>query len=333
MNKDKGNANTGLFQGAFKQRPPMQIPIIDAEDNVVRCPNCSWELEEDSGCTQCGYRRDLDSQADSNEWSEAEENSEMADYFDEELEDGFEEDIEALEAIQFGPNHYSLPWPSFYTEHARSYGGWRTEPRTINISDHDEDEEEEDDYEDAEMDSFIDDDEHEEEDSGSASDRSTVVDSYAPSSQVHYNESQMGSDMPVSQEDEYVDTDEEIEENEHEDDDVDGVDEDLDEDEDEEGEGEDDDDDEEPIRAPVTAQRRQPLRPTGTLTRRGATAPRIPNTRQPSTRQRAGQEVPRSQPQSSATGSSAFNTINISDDSDDEPVAPTRRRGQARGIF
>ena len=48
----------GLFRGCFKMlaRRPMTLaaPIRDDEDNVDRCPRCTWELE-DGQCGSCGY--------------------------------------------------------------------------------------------------------------------------------------------------------------------------------------------------------------------------------------------------------------------------------------
>lgn len=46
----------GLFNGAFT-RPattPIAGPIRDEEDGVLRCPVCTWEME-DGACGQCGY--------------------------------------------------------------------------------------------------------------------------------------------------------------------------------------------------------------------------------------------------------------------------------------
>ena len=48
----------GLFRGCFRMlaRRPMTLaaPIRDDEDNVDRCPRCTWELE-DGQCGSCGY--------------------------------------------------------------------------------------------------------------------------------------------------------------------------------------------------------------------------------------------------------------------------------------
>jgi hypothetical protein len=45
----------GLFKGVFGQAPlQYRGPIHDAEDGVMRCPMCAWEME-DGECGQCGY--------------------------------------------------------------------------------------------------------------------------------------------------------------------------------------------------------------------------------------------------------------------------------------
>ncbi|RVX73993.1 hypothetical protein B0A52_02883 [Exophiala mesophila] len=51
-------AGPGLFKGAFAVKSRVLRlggGILDAEDNVVRCPECHWELEE-GHCGQCGFR-------------------------------------------------------------------------------------------------------------------------------------------------------------------------------------------------------------------------------------------------------------------------------------
>src|SRR5271170_2885542 len=58
MTKDRGAE--GLFQGAFERNVAFLgfgrrlEPLRDAEDGVVRCPRCVWELE-DGICSRCGY--------------------------------------------------------------------------------------------------------------------------------------------------------------------------------------------------------------------------------------------------------------------------------------
>ena len=61
-------AGRGLFKGLFhKEKFPLRgfggalhaAAIVDAEDGVVRCPVCAWELE-DGECGQCGWNEDED---------------------------------------------------------------------------------------------------------------------------------------------------------------------------------------------------------------------------------------------------------------------------------
>lgn len=92
VDQDKKNEHPregGLFRGAFGH-PPITQPIVDLEDNVIRCPQCGWELEDDVECEHCGYIGDLDSDAGDSQWSGTEENSEMADFLDEEAQDDFD---------------------------------------------------------------------------------------------------------------------------------------------------------------------------------------------------------------------------------------------------
>ncbi|KIV77944.1 hypothetical protein PV11_09716 [Exophiala sideris] len=67
----------GLFKGAFVRTHTRLLPIwgqgiLDQEDNVLRCPECHWELE-DGECLQCGFHEyepgdsDYDSGEDSGE--------------------------------------------------------------------------------------------------------------------------------------------------------------------------------------------------------------------------------------------------------------------------
>ena len=52
------SSRVGLFRGCFRMltRRPITLatPIRDDEDNVDRCPRCTWELE-DGQCGSCGY--------------------------------------------------------------------------------------------------------------------------------------------------------------------------------------------------------------------------------------------------------------------------------------
>ena len=57
VEKDR-SSRVGLFRGCFRMltRRPITLatPIRDDEDNVDRCPRCTWELE-DGQCGSCGY--------------------------------------------------------------------------------------------------------------------------------------------------------------------------------------------------------------------------------------------------------------------------------------
>ena len=64
-------AGLGLFKGAFLGTEPhgpqarnWQHGILDPEDNVMRCPDCHWELE-DGGCNRCGFHEFEESHSDS----------------------------------------------------------------------------------------------------------------------------------------------------------------------------------------------------------------------------------------------------------------------------
>ena len=46
-------SNRGLFEGAFKNQSSL-ASIQDHQDNVLRCPMCTWELE-DRVCASCGW--------------------------------------------------------------------------------------------------------------------------------------------------------------------------------------------------------------------------------------------------------------------------------------
>ncbi|KAF7717370.1 Uncharacterized protein PECH_006691 [Penicillium ucsense] len=64
LDQDKANTNPhtgGLFGGLFRPKGPPLRPLFDADDGVLRCPRCQWELEENA-CGGCGwtYRPDDD---------------------------------------------------------------------------------------------------------------------------------------------------------------------------------------------------------------------------------------------------------------------------------
>ncbi|KAL3468343.1 hypothetical protein BJX64DRAFT_2716 [Aspergillus heterothallicus] len=358
LEADRKNTNpreAGLFRGIFnKSRHPPGVPIIDLEDGVVRCPHCSWELDE-TGCVNCGYRHDDDSMSGTDWRSDSEENSEMTDPYDEadeEIDDAFGEapgfdydewfDRVPLElAPQFFPGRLAglgrngfpiMPGTAPMRNHLE-YDSYDS----VHDGDYDDEEDEE---EDEDMDSFIDDGEPSE-DYGSDSDRSTVV-----GHDTHFNREQLqamldGSpssgystahsnvyDFTAVLDGESIESDSDSGsdsegEDEHSIDEENGYDYDNHDDEDEEEEEE-----EEPIRPAVAGNRRRiptyhilssssPLRSNGVTPRNtglnGVDA-----------------HVARHREQPPSAGLSATSAIAVDDDDSDEgPVAPTRRaRGQ-----
>ncbi|KAL3450673.1 hypothetical protein BJX65DRAFT_269841 [Aspergillus insuetus] len=357
LEADKKNTNpreAGLFRGIFnKSRHPPGVPIIDLEDGVVRCPHCSWELDE-TGCVNCGYRHDDDSMSGTDWRSDSEENSEMTDPYeeeDEDIEDGFGEapgfdwgewydrvPVEAIPPELFHPRIVSLGHNRFpilpgmhdhlnYDSHDSVHDG--------DDDDEDEDEEDED------MDSFIDDGEPSE-DYASDSDRSTVVGhpdysheqlhamfDESPSSGYSTAHSNVYDFTAVPHsEDEESDSEDEDEQDLEVEGRIDYGDDDDDNDDDDDSDDDDDDDDEEPIRPAVAGNRRRI--PTYHIL--SSSSPHRPNGATPRNPGRNGlnpQGVRHSEP-SRSVGSSATRAIAVDDDDSDEgPVAPTRRtRGQ-----
>lgn len=330
---DKKNSHPregGLFRGTFNRgRPPVQ-PIVDLEDNVMRCPVCSWELEEDAACEQCGYRQNDDSASDMSDYlSESELNSEMTDYMDDDLEDGFGEmddfawnglyDGIPVEALSFdiphqlyglhrNQHHAAAPHRSAPFGYIPEHDHWPRDSASSAIHDSEDDEDEEDE-EDTDMDSFIDDDEHFG-DYDSGSDRSTVVGGPDHGSQDHHDDSHTGTEGSVA------DTYGELSELESEED--------------------DEDEEDQPVRPAAGAIRRRrvptiqilsssPRRPSA----HGATDDMLQSIPTETLLDAVFRHSSRSQ-RSQSTGSSANNAISLDDDSDEGPVGPTRR-GRGRG--
>ncbi|RHZ58848.1 uncharacterized protein CDV56_106996 [Aspergillus thermomutatus] len=325
VEQDKRNTHPregGLFRGTFN-KPIHQAPIIDVEDNVIRCPRCSWELEDDAGCARCGYHRDDQSVTDASEsvtgWTEEEENSEMTDYYDDEVDVGFGGGYRNGWALDQLFHHLT---PALRGQIQRLPSVDSASLDYSEIDDYDGGEE------DADMDSFIDDDEHIGRDYVSDSDISTVVGGLDRNG-AHYDGSQLDSDSSMS----------------HTSDDEDSLNEltptgssYLDHDEqDDEHDVDDDDDDDEPVRPPVNGNRR----------RRGPTYDEVvisvrTQSNSPPTvftsrisHQTSSHSARRSmsshQNQASTAGSSAYNAINLEDDSDEGPVGPSRRARNRRG--
>lgn len=58
LEEDKANDHPtrgGLFGGLFRPKVAAPQPVFDVDDGVIRCPNCTWELEEGNTCPGCGY--------------------------------------------------------------------------------------------------------------------------------------------------------------------------------------------------------------------------------------------------------------------------------------
>jgi hypothetical protein len=240
LDKDKANMDAehgGLFRGLFKERPPPLQPVVDLDDGVMRCPICSWELDEEEVCAGCGYEYQGGSDGtdytdeDSDPTGTENHDSIIDDEADVDNDDGFgdiEDDDEVWGTFALpgsfprglaAPNpsgiawhdgfppfyHPGAPWPPMGYGHAPPPGVILTDP-----SEYDEhyiDEENE--YD--EQDSFIDDEEHvDREDDGSQSENSTVM---APTWQTGNSRRPIILDETIiSDEDEDEDEDEEEDE-------------------------------------------------------------------------------------------------------------------------
>ncbi|EAW10214.1 uncharacterized protein ACLA_046800 [Aspergillus clavatus NRRL 1] len=333
IERDRENTHPregGLFKGTFNRTGHQAaMPIIDVEDGVVRCPRCSWELEDDAGCAQCGYRQDDRSDTDASDsiedWTDSEENSEMTDYYDDVAADTFHYD--PYWALQ--PIYDNLPLAvREQIETIRRQHGPRSNSADTARRGWSEDGLDEDDDEDAEMDSFIDDDDdddHVRHDYYSESDMSTVVGGHDHTR--HQPEvSHLDTDSVMSSDDGHS-TDRTPSESSV-----------LDED--EHDEDDDDDDDDEPVRVYVNGVRRRhgvtynqvvvpstPPRPSNRSRVSNATS----NRSRPLISRSAYNGASARQDRASTAGSSANNAITLEDDSDEGPIGPSRRSRNRRG--
>ena len=85
LDQDKSNNHPtqgGLFGGLFRPKAPPLKPVIDIDDGVMRCPYCSWELEEGEHCAGCGYRYRPGSETDETESSDESESGSDLDSLD-----------------------------------------------------------------------------------------------------------------------------------------------------------------------------------------------------------------------------------------------------------
>ncbi|KAK6364365.1 E3 ubiquitin ligase [Exophiala oligosperma] len=84
-------AGQGLFKGVFKHQHTFHIPsfwargILDHEDNVMRCPECHWELE-DGQCVQCGFNEYDSGESDLDDESIPSPRLDTDEYYDEDSE-------------------------------------------------------------------------------------------------------------------------------------------------------------------------------------------------------------------------------------------------------
>lgn len=323
------NPNTGgLFKGTFKSKPPTQQPVYDIEDNVLRCPLCSWELEEDSTCVQCGYRV---THEDGDRWSDPEDNSEMSDYFDEDVEDAFDaiDDFQGGQlngAPPFRPlaphlreRPYDLHGPWGFIDYQLSFPHGGPPIRNGRLPLHQdelESDSEDEEFDDTDMDSFIEDDMGGQQQYDSESDHSTVVGGDEPSTQDHYDDSQLGTVPSSDYASESIEgdasedaSDDEVDEVDEED----GINE-----EDEEGERGEilEEYDEE---GDVEGDEGVPVQPSRQTLHYNVHAPRNTRPYYPPPRLQQRRQPPHS------AGSSTVNAINIDDESDEGPIGPVRR--------
>lgn len=190
LDKDKANEDPskgGLFGGLFKKPPPLK-PIVDVEDGVVRCPECSWELDSESFCVACGYREGEElSDYTGTDLSETDYDGSAIFDEDDDFEDAEEDmDLPSYMQYRFPGSRFMPPLSGAMAERFFGIhpGAWRPEDFVNNIPSLDTDGFEYDGYgdepDDYEMDSFIDDeDPGDDDDLGSEgnmdSDHSTVV--------------------------------------------------------------------------------------------------------------------------------------------------------------
>ncbi|KAJ5635209.1 uncharacterized protein N7484_008522 [Penicillium longicatenatum] len=203
LDNDKANTDPqsgGLFGGLFTPKPPQLKPVIDIDDGIMRCPNCSWELEDGQNCAGCGYVYRPDSEGTYSSGSDLSSESDYDSILDDDDEDEDEDGIDDPDAptiqsrvgapfhaydrsISFGPIFPDLHTHPFYFPGLRPTGTghhpWQARDHFDGNAPYDpygEGEEEEEEDEDYYEESFIDDEEHtQREREGSESDHSTVV--------------------------------------------------------------------------------------------------------------------------------------------------------------
>nr|POE63523.1 putative ring finger protein [Quercus suber] len=94
--QDRANTDPktgGLFKGAFNLSNTRLMPVHDPGDDVDRCPNCHWELE-DLYCIRCDH--DFDANWDGDDLDLSEEDEESSD------EEDLDHDLDAVDQDTFG---------------------------------------------------------------------------------------------------------------------------------------------------------------------------------------------------------------------------------------
>lgn len=135
-------AGPGLFKGVFLRRPHPIIRlghgVLDQEDNVIRCPECHWELQ-DGECLQCGFH-EFEASGDSDSDSEDDES-----------------DMLSLRTIATEYDSDGIPIPP--VDLLRHYYGSASDSEADHADDYDDDEDM-DGFIDDELDGIDDDDDH-----------------------------------------------------------------------------------------------------------------------------------------------------------------------------
>ncbi|KAJ5232337.1 hypothetical protein N7468_005293 [Penicillium chermesinum] len=356
LDKDKANedpTNGGLFGGLFKKGPSLK-PIIDVEDGVTRCPECSWELDSEMQCTACGYQEgdELSTDTSGSDLTDTDYDDSVfdADDYEDDPFDSQDADMLPLDSLGlmaasrlYGRPENRNTWQAFPSMSGQVPGiesflagfpaAFRPRPflDTFDGEDEEEEEEEEED-DDYEVDSFIDDEENadmEEDIDGldveSSSDRSTIVGSernrqvpevqYPTVQPARRPQANWDTPFPISDDEDSSEDDETT--GYH---DILEAEEDWNEDEDEGEDGTDDDeyDSEEPTRSHA---RRRVYVPDSI-----SPAPEESESMDSSSPPR-----PR-QPARANGGTTVQNAITIDDSDDEQPVGPVRRAGQRRHV-
>jgi len=149
-------AGKTLFGGAFHAPHPADIPlrrilqaarlapIRDAADDVVRCPHCTWELE-DGICIHCGYGDESEDVSESDEDSDAEDSINS-------IDSELDADIDPIDHDFGHPIDVEIGYAGYSDDTGDQSEEYDGTPRPYG---HDYEEEDED------MDGFIDDDDDE----------------------------------------------------------------------------------------------------------------------------------------------------------------------------